>query len=56
VPATIVRDLEDAMHKRYGARAGRSYLVRPDGYIGWCSERPSLTAFRDYLARVLVCR
>jgi 2-polyprenyl-6-methoxyphenol hydroxylase-like FAD-dependent oxidoreductase len=56
VPATIVRDLEGAMHDRYGARAGRSYLIRPDGYVGWCSERPSLTAFRDYLAKVFVCR
>jgi 2-polyprenyl-6-methoxyphenol hydroxylase-like FAD-dependent oxidoreductase len=55
VPATLVRDLEGRMHERYGAAAGRSYLIRPDGYIGWCSERPSLTAFRDYLANVLVC-
>lgn len=55
VPATIVRDLEGRMHERYGAAAGRSYLIRPDGYVGWCSERPSLTAFRDYLARVFVC-
>jgi hypothetical protein len=56
VPATIVRDLEDVMHERYGAAAGRTFLIRPDGYVGWCSERPSLTALRDYLARVLTCR
>jgi hypothetical protein len=55
VPATIVRDLEGAMRDRYGARAERSYLIRPDGYVGWCSEHPSLTAFRDYLANVFVC-
>jgi len=55
-PATIVRDVEGRMHERYGARAGRCYLIRPDGYVGWCSERPSLIAFRDYLAKVLVCR
>jgi len=53
--ATIVRDLVGRMHDRYGARAGRVYLIRPDGYVGWRSERPSLTAFRDYLARVFVC-
>jgi hypothetical protein len=53
--ATIVRDLEGAMRDRYGARAERSYLIRPDGYVGWCSEHPSLTAFRDYLANVFVC-
>jgi 2-polyprenyl-6-methoxyphenol hydroxylase-like FAD-dependent oxidoreductase len=55
-PATIVRDLEGAMHDRYGAGAGRCYLIRPDGYVGWCSNSPSLTAFRDYLAKILVCR
>jgi len=56
VPATVVRDLEGRMHERYGAAAGRTFLIRPDGYVCWCSERPSLVAFRDYLAKVFVCR
>ena len=55
VPATIVRDLDGTMHERYGAQAGQTFLIRPDGYVGWCSDRPSLTALRDYLAKVLVC-
>jgi len=54
-PATIVRDLGGTMHERYGAHAGRTFFIRPDGYVGWCSERPSLAALRDYLAKVFVC-
>jgi hypothetical protein len=53
--ATIVRDIEGRMHERYCAEPGRTYLVRPDGYVGWRSDRPSLIALRDYLAKVLVC-
>lgn len=55
VPARLVRDREGAMRARYDGHPGRSYLIRPDGYIGWCSDRPSLPALRDYLARVFVC-
>jgi len=43
------------MQERYDAGAGSSFLVRPDGYIGWCGKHPSLVAFRDYLEKVLVC-
>lgn len=53
--ATVVRDLESALHTRYGADATRLYLVRPDGYIGWRSDRLSLTSLRDYLAKVFTC-
>ena len=52
--ATIVRDIEGRMHERYCAEPGRSYLIRPDGYVGWRSDRPSLIALRDYLAKVFV--
>jgi len=55
VPATIVCDLEGRMHDRYAGTAGRVYFIRPDGYVGWRSERPSLMRFRDYLAKVFVC-
>ena len=50
--ATIVRDLEAALHDRYGAHGGGLYLIRPDGYIGWRSDRPSLIALRDHLANL----
>jgi 2-polyprenyl-6-methoxyphenol hydroxylase-like FAD-dependent oxidoreductase len=53
--AKIVRDLEGAMHDRYAAHAGHTYFIRPDGYVAWRSRQPTLTAFRDYLAKVLVC-
>jgi hypothetical protein len=52
---TIVRDLEGNLRDRYRAEEGHVYLIRPDGYVGWRSDRPSLAAFRDYLARVFVC-
>lgn len=28
------------------ARPGMAWLVRPDGYIGWCSETPSISALQ----------
>jgi hypothetical protein len=51
--ALRVRDIEGALHRRYGAAAGRLYLVRPDGYVGYCSEPPSGEGLFRHLARVL---
>ena len=55
-PATIVHDLEGALCERYVANEFCLYLIRPDGYVGWRADRPSLTALRDYLARVFTGR
>ena len=49
---TIVDDPEQALQRRYGAAAGCAYLIRPDGYVGYCSTRVTLPRLRDYLDRV----
>ena len=47
-----VRDIEGALHRRYGAAGARLYLVRPDGYVGFRSEPPSREGLFRHLARV----
>jgi 2-polyprenyl-6-methoxyphenol hydroxylase-like FAD-dependent oxidoreductase len=49
---TIVRDTDGALHRRYGATAGRVYLIRPDGYVGFRSEPPLPGPLLDYLDRL----
>ena len=53
---TIVRDPEGALGERYAATEFRLYLIRPDGYVGWRADRPSLGALREYLAKVFTSR
>jgi len=50
--ALRVRDVEGALHRRYGAAGGRQYLVRPDGYVGFRSEPPSRERLFAHLARI----
>jgi 2-polyprenyl-6-methoxyphenol hydroxylase-like FAD-dependent oxidoreductase len=49
---TIVGDPEQALQRRYGARGGCAYLIRPDGYVGYRSANVTLPRFRQYLDRV----
>jgi 2-polyprenyl-6-methoxyphenol hydroxylase-like FAD-dependent oxidoreductase len=37
----------------FRARAGMFWAVRPDGYLGWCSEAPSVPALKLYLRRII---
>jgi len=53
VPATLIRDVEGELHRRYGASASRQYLVRPDGYVGFRSEPPLREPLFDFLGQVL---
>jgi len=48
-----VHDIEGSLHRRYGATAGRLFLVRPDGYVGFCCEPHQLDALLDHLKNVL---
>ncbi len=34
----------------YDACPGMTRLIRPDGYIGWCSGSPSVQALEEFLA------
>jgi len=51
-PMTIVRDVEGALHRRYGATEGRMYLIRPDGYIGFRGDLSCFEALKTYLSRL----
>lgn len=33
----------------YSALPGMIWLIRPDGYIGWCSSKPSFDGLRSYI-------
>jgi hypothetical protein len=33
----------------FAAKPGTAWLVRPDGYIGWCSENPSTDGLQSFL-------
>lgn len=49
--ATIINDPQGAFHQRYAAETASLYLIRPDGYVAYRSNR--LNSLGDYLARVL---
>jgi hypothetical protein len=43
-----------SLHRRFGAKAGAAYLIRPDGYVGFVGRPPSLAPLRAYLHRLLI--
>ncbi len=40
--------------QEYGATPGMAWLIRPDGHVAWCSERPTAASLREYLRTVVV--
>lgn len=42
------------LHKRYGAKQGRLFLIRPDGHIAYSGKTSDLVGLRMYLDRVFV--
>lgn len=48
----VLLDTEGAAHHRYQADLPTLYLIRPDGYIGFCSRPANQTALTDYLTRI----
>jgi 2-polyprenyl-6-methoxyphenol hydroxylase-like FAD-dependent oxidoreductase len=45
-------DVNDVLHRRFGAVGACVYLIRPDGYIGYRGQPLDPYAFREYLKRV----
>jgi 2-polyprenyl-6-methoxyphenol hydroxylase-like FAD-dependent oxidoreductase len=45
-------DTDGAFRRAYGARGGIVWLIRPDGHIGWRSDRPDRTRLDNYLDRL----
>jgi 2-polyprenyl-6-methoxyphenol hydroxylase-like FAD-dependent oxidoreductase len=37
----------------FSAQPGMAWLVRPDGYIGWCSKSPSIDSLRSFLKLIV---
>jgi 2-polyprenyl-6-methoxyphenol hydroxylase-like FAD-dependent oxidoreductase len=46
---SVFLDADQEAHRLYGARAGGLYLVRPDGYVGYRSQRADERRLLDYL-------
>jgi 2-polyprenyl-6-methoxyphenol hydroxylase-like FAD-dependent oxidoreductase len=45
----LLQDGRGEFAARYGATPGSTWLIRPDGYIGWFSGRPSASGLDAYL-------
>ena len=45
----LLQDSRGEFAARYGATPGSAWLIRPDGYIGWFSDRPSASGLEAYL-------
>jgi hypothetical protein len=48
----LLSDAGDAFRRAYGARPGMVWLVRPDGHIGWRSDRPDPARLARFLDRI----
>ncbi|WP_202815981.1 FAD-dependent monooxygenase [Terrimicrobium sacchariphilum] len=46
-------DVAGKFAAEYGATPGMAWLIRPDGHVGWCSTRPTVTGLREYLRRIV---
>jgi hypothetical protein len=45
----ILTDAEGEFAPAFAAKPGTAWLVRPDGYIGWCSAAPSTAGLQSFL-------
>ena len=45
----VLTDAEGEFAAAFAAKPGTAWLVRPDGYIGWCSETPSTGGLQSFL-------
>ncbi len=50
VPGTL-HDTRGELHARYGAAYECLFLIRPDGFVGFCSQPAEGKPFKEYLAR-----
>jgi 2-polyprenyl-6-methoxyphenol hydroxylase-like FAD-dependent oxidoreductase len=46
---SVLCDYAHVVHQRYGAASSCLYLIRPDGYIGFCSLPAHVAYLRSYL-------
>src|SRR5262249_21569399 len=50
----VIRDPSHALHRRYGATARSVYLIRPDAYVGYRSQRADSKPLVDHLSKILI--
>jgi hypothetical protein len=50
----IIFDAGEEFAGAYAAQVGMAWLVRPDGYIGWCSAEPSVAGLRSFLEQFVL--
>jgi len=46
--ASVLYDPDHPLHQRYGMAQGGVVLIRPDGYIGLCSQSLAAQPLRTY--------
>ncbi|MEJ0104165.1 MAG: FAD-dependent monooxygenase [Bacteroidota bacterium] len=49
---SYIYDPEGTFAGVYGSTSGAAWLVRPDGYIGWCSQRWQSPGITEYLEKI----
>jgi hypothetical protein len=52
----LVIDSRREFARLYGAHRNSTYLIRPDGYVGYRSQAAELAKLRQYLSRILLGR
>jgi Aromatic-ring hydroxylase, C-terminal len=48
----LLTDRSASFVTAYFAQRGMAWLVRPDGYVGWCSDAPSVTGLHNALETI----
>jgi hypothetical protein len=53
IAVLLLYDARGSFARAYGAKAGMTWLIRPDGYIGLRARKPDLTTVRRYFRRII---
>jgi 2-polyprenyl-6-methoxyphenol hydroxylase-like FAD-dependent oxidoreductase len=53
IDVPLLYDARGSFARAYGAKAGMTWLIRPDGYIGLRARKPDLTTVRRYVRRII---
>ena len=49
----VFTDTGRKFQEAYGAGPIGAWLIRPDGYVGWCSASPSIDSLGPYLRGIV---
>lgn len=51
----MVIDVDGAIHKRYGVKTPFVYIIRPDHFIAYCSDKFDFDPVKNFLKKYLLC-